>query len=241
MKTLPRSVVRALMLACILVGLFAIYIGLILLNDEFYSNVVFEKTALEPLSRSAYLAVELLAFFTAYAFLLFALFTDGALGGLWALLACFGATTLRHAVLLWLSFGELWAELSNLTLELLQLGLVFLACYLSIRSFDRAYAVMQSGATYLERSCPDRSALVYPAARQSLKADPIKRGAFFSSAALVAFRVLGRLVYDFQYGAPTDAVDAMWMVLYYSADVLIGVGGYFLMLWIVRQLSKRRC
>lgn len=239
MKTLPRPILRALTLMCLLFGLFGIYIGLILLNREFSSNIVFAQTMLAELTEWAYLGVELLAIFTAYAFLLLAVFANGRSGGVWIVLAYVAATSLRHAVLLWFDFGELWAEASNLALELVQFGLVFAICYVSVCAFDRTYAVMKRGATYLDRSCPDRFALVYPEVKQPIGTDPIKRGAFFSVILLVAFRVIGRLIYDFHYGAPTDLTDALWMALYYSADVLIGVGGYFMMLWTVRQLVRR--
>ncbi len=240
MKTLSRSVLRALTLACILLGLFGIYIALILLNGEFSSNIVFAGTMLAEASEWAYLGIELLAIFAAYAFLLLSLFTDGVRGGLWTVLAYLIATLLRHAVLLWLGFGEMWAETSNLVLELLQFGLVFAVCYVSVMRFDRTYAVMKSGAEHLDRPCPDRFTLVYPHIKQPLKADAIKRGALASAAVLVVFRVLGRLIYDFHYGMPTDIIDALWMLLYYSTDVLIGVGGYFLVLWVIRTLSRRK-
>ncbi len=239
MKTLPRPMLRALTLACILLGLFAIYIALILLNSEFSSNVVFAGTMLAELTEWAYLGVELLAIFMTYAFLLFALFADGVLGGVWGMLAYIATTILRHAVLLWMGFGEFWAETSNLALELLQFGLVFVVCYISVLAFDRTYKVMKSGADYLDRPCPDRFTLVFPHIKQPIKSDAVKRGALASAAVLVVFRLIGRLIYDFHYGAPTDIIDALWIVLYYSADVLIGVCGYLLMLWTVRVLARR--
>ena len=237
MKNLSRPARRSLALAAILSGLFAIYIALILLNDEFSSNIAYAKTMLSELSEWAYLGVELLAMMTAYAFLLLALFSDGAHGGVGVLVAYTATTVLRHAVLLWLGLGELWAESVNLLPELFQLGAVYVACAWSVHAFDRKYAVMKQGSISLGRSCPERTELVYPNVKQPLKVDPIKRGAAASALILVALRVFGRLIYDFHYGLPTDLVDALWMVLYYGLDVLIGVGGYCLMLYIIRRMS----
>lgn len=238
MKNLPRPILRALTLATLILGLFAVYIALILLNNEFSSNIVFAQTMLDDLSEWAYLLIELLAIVTSYTFFLFSLFSDGPRGGVGMLISYVAVTALRHAVLLWLGFGELWSEFANLALELLQFGLIVLVCYLSVRSFDRTYTVMKQGSTALGRFCPARAELVYPRKKQPIKSDPIKRGTLASAVILSGFRVIGRLIYDFHYGMPTDLVEALWMLLCYSVDVLIGIGGYFLMLWIVRRLSR---
>ena len=73
MKNLPRPILRALTLATLILGLFAVYIALILLNNEFSSNIVFAQTMLDDLSEWAYLLIELLAIVTSYTFFLFSL------------------------------------------------------------------------------------------------------------------------------------------------------------------------
>ena len=49
--------------------------------------------------------------------------------------------------------------------------------------------------------------------------------------------IISRIIYDFSYGAPGDIGDLLWMIAYYTTDVLIGVAGYFVMLYIVRRLT----
>ena len=50
MKNLSRPARRSLALAAILLGLFAMYVALILLNDEFSSDIAYAKTMLSELS-----------------------------------------------------------------------------------------------------------------------------------------------------------------------------------------------
>lgn len=240
MKTLSPLTRRMLTYTVSIAILFGIYVALILLSDQLSSNIIYAHTMLGELTEWGYLAAELLVLILTYACLLYTLFTHGHWGALRIVAVYVAVTLIRHVAMLWLGYSELWAETVNLLPELAQLGAVYVACASCVQAFDRQYAVMQQGALTLGRPCAEREALVYPCVKQPIKADPIKRAAAASATILIAVRVFSRLIFDFNYGAPADLIDGLWMLLYYSVDVLIGVGAYCLMLGIVRILAKQQ-
>ena len=231
----PRT--RAAGFAVLLVLLFALYIGLILISDTVSSDVLYEGTMLPELLEWGYQGVELVAFFVSYALILRALFDGGLRGGAVYIGITVGASVLRFAVLMAMMFIGGWAVVINLIPELIQLALIVWICYRSVAAFDRIFRVKSEGARALERSLC-RDAEVYPQKKQPIASDPLLRAARGSAVCVSVIRVLGRLVFDVTVGPPTDLVDALWMLCYYSVDVLIGVGGYYLMKWILHILGK---
>ena len=129
-------------------------------------------------------------------------------------------------------------KLADSALELVQLGAIMIVGYLSVRVFDRVYSVIKGGSERLGQVPPERHALLYPFKKNTAFCDPIKRAALGSAAIVSVIRVVGRLIYDVMLGAPTDIFDVLWMVLYYSVDLLIGVCGYFVVLYIITYLTR---
>ena len=239
-----------LLFGCMIVGAFALYIALVRANMAIGSDVAYAGTMLFEASELAYLSVELLAFLLTYAFVLFAQFQYGTSVTL-VLCGVYAVATLARRLFLALIDRSVYATLAqdfwesvgfmlaDAALEFLQLGIVVLICVLSIRAFRRIYAVIQNASMRLGRESPKQQEMVYPIKKNTIFSDAIKRAALGSAATVSIVRVIGRLIYDFMLGAPTDATDALWMVLYYSVDILIGAGGYFLILHIVSLLMKR--
>lgn len=235
-----RSLLSGRTLVCtgLLTGLFALYVCVVLINVNISSNIAFAGTLLPELSEWLYLAIELLAFFTAYALVLFAYFTDGGQGLLVTSGAYVITTLIRHSALLFLGMSEAWATAANLIPELIQFGVIVLVCYFSVVNFDKTYAIMQKGASKMGVDCPARLCLVFPNGKRPFFKDPFCRAAFESGMLVSIIRVIGRLIYDFMVGAPDGIVDALWMLLYYGVDILIGVGGGAWMLTVIRLLGK---
>lgn len=231
----PRG--RAVCFAAWLALLFAAYIGLILVSDAISTDIAFAGTMLPELLEWGYQTFELIAFFTSYAFILYALFEGGLYRGAVYIGIYVLATALRFAVLLLLSFIDLWAVAVNLVPELIQLAVVVLICHRSVAAFDRIWQVRRQGAQSLGQPV-SRAAMVYPQKKQPIREDALLRAARGSAICVSAVRVLGRIVFDVTIGPPTDVVDALWMLCYYSVDVLIGVGGYYFIKWLLRVQSR---
>ncbi len=231
----------AMFYTLISLGLYAAYVAVIELNVMLSSDISYAGTLLPECSEWLYQGLELVAFFTSYAFILFARFVYGRRGGA-AMTGIYVLVTLARYVALWaLGMIDGWAAVANLIPELIQLSVISFICHCSVCSFEQMYDVMACGATQLGEACPSRLSLVYPAKRQPCerKKDALLRGAFWSAFLVSVIRVIGRIIYDVMWGWPTDIVDALWMMVYYGLDIIIGIGGYFLILWIIRVLAHR--
>lgn len=225
----------AMFYTLISLGLYAAYIAVIELNVMLSSDISYAGTLLPECSEWLYQGLELVAFFTSYAFILFARFVYGWLGEAAIMVIYFFAALARYVALWALGMIDGWAAVANLIPELIQLSVIAFICHLSVCSFEQIYDVMACGATQLGEACPSRLSLVYPAKRR--KKDALLRGAFWSAFLVSIIRVIGRIIYDVMWGWPTDIVDALWMMLYYGLDIIIGIGGYFLILWVIRVLA----
>ncbi len=177
-------------------------------------------------------AVEVAAFFISYAYLISLGSSHGvrALAGTLPISA--GAAVYRYVANLLFSYvregapaGDevLWDILMSavipVLLEWVQLGIVALLCVLILKHREQAVPTARVSPTVSSKN-PERNCILAAAGVVS------------------AARVLSRVVYDIRYGAPSNLSDALWMTAYYSADVLIGVLGYFLMRLIVSRLKK---
>lgn len=231
--------------------LFAVYLALVSWNMKISSDIVFAQTLLPELSELAYLTVELFVFFTVYGTVIWTAFHGGCkrtltLCGIYAIL-----TLARQGLLVLIERSvfpvtsldihtQLLLQLANASLELLQLGVIVAAALLFTRAFDRYYRVVLAGVKKLGAEAgEERSSLVYPARKIRFFKDPIKRSVLCAALVVSAVRVIGRLIYDVMLGAPVDIVDALWMLLYYGTDVLIGFVGYFWMLMVISFLTQK--
>ena len=70
-----------------------------------------------------------------------------------------------------------------------------------------------------------------------IKNDPLRASALLGAILISFVRVVSRISYDISYGAPTDQADLLWMIAYYSLDILIGVVAYFAMLCLITKMS----
>ncbi len=228
----------------ILAGAFLLYILLVYLNTIFSSNIIFAGTMLMEITDVLYLAVEQVTFFILYAYAIHYIFYGGVREGLRYALVYAIATTVRHLLLhVMFRIGkadwefQLFITLANILLELAEYALVFLISYFLVRRFDRTMSVIQKGNAALGRNPVDREAMVYPSHTLPLKSDPVRLSTLLTAALISGIRIVGRVIYDIGVGPAVDLTDAMWMVAYYTTDVLIGVGGYFLMLYLLRLLK----
>ena len=85
----------------------------------------------------------------------------------------------------------------------------------------------------------DKKKTVFSAEHQRMKKNPLGRAALLSAAMVSVLRIAMRIRYDVFYGAPEDALDLMWMILYYSSDIVYGLLVYLTSLIILRKLNKK--
>jgi uncharacterized integral membrane protein len=239
----------------LLAGAMLLYILFVCLNKEFSSNIIYMGTMLSEVTDLLYLGIEILALFIVYAYAIYTLFIYGTKTALRYGMIYAMITGARHVVLYlinWKFFGlatedlvfQALMTLFGILLELCQYAVVFWAAYYLIRRYNRIYAVMSKGAVQLNQSNCDREKLVFPYRKIPLKNDPLRGSAFIAALFVGGKGVLERIISEITYGkidpsiggAPKDFIDALWMLLYYSVDIAIGVACYFVLLYVIRRL-----
>jgi len=69
--------------------------------------------------------------------------------------------------------------------------------------------------------------------------NPVQKCAMLVSALLTVSRVVSRVIFDVNYGAPQGSADLIGMILYYFGDVASGVVGYLFMFLIISQIHLK--
>ncbi len=66
----------------------------------------------------------------------------------------------------------------------------------------------------------------------------IQRSIFFCSLFYSLVLIVSRIIYDIDYGLPSDLTDAMWMITYYLLDIVRGAIYYIVSVAILNLLYK---
>ena len=89
---------------------------------------------------------------------------------------------------------------------------------------------------------PDTSAL-YPFKKIVGKENPLQFCSLLMGIILSAERILFRILFDIDYGAPESANEMLVMIVYYASDILIGIIFYSVSIliyhWLFRQKKKK--
>lgn len=127
-------------------------------------------------------------------------------------------------------------------LEILQTALVVTLAQILISRMEKREAIRMQAAekahktyTPLSEPFPFRKLLDFK--------NPVQKAAFWMAFVPMAVRVLSRLATDifiaFPDTFPAILIDVLWMILYYSMDVLgFGVVVYFIMLFLLLSFRK---
>lgn len=81
--------------------------------------------------------------------------------------------------------------------------------------------------------------LWYDAQKLYDRSNALHRTALWMGLIPAAVQLLNRVRYDIFYGAPTDALDLMWMIVYYVGDILCAIIGYLVILLLLNSLLAR--
>lgn len=224
-----------------LLGLYAVYIGLICLNIYVGSDIVFKGMMLLELTEWAYsIVLEHIIFFVVYAFTLFSLLHDGYLKStVFAAVYCL-ISAFRYCVLMWLGYIKLWPSTVNFLSELAQYAIVLVVCFVCVHRFNCVYSVMECGHARASTVCPSRLSIVYPNRTTLIGVRPFRTAAGVIGLGFASLRVISRIIFDVTLGGvPADLGEVFNMVVWYTVDILIGFAAYFGILLIIKLLSKQ--
>ena len=231
-------------------GIYCLYAVVMLPLSSFMgSEIRFQGSWLYEILLFLISAMELLAFCWAFAHIIYFRSVYGVRAALQGIGWFFLASALRYAITLvvtWcidgINLSDIWIELIFLAvyilLDVTQVSVVLVLSHLLLRGDDALYAVRVGAMLSRGDAAPDRADAVF----SSFNAFSLRgsvSGATLAAGGVVAFvRLVGRIIYDVGYGAPTDGIDLAWMIFYYVSDIAIGVICIALIRWLMLRIYR---
>ena len=111
-----------------------------------------------------------------------------------------------------------------IAIELVQLG-ILVTCLSCVR--NACADVIDSG-----RSC-------FPFKKLFTLKNPMQLGAFLSALTICVPKILSRIIYDANLGAPESLKETLTMIAYYTFDIICGVVEYFAIILILMRIDSR--
>ncbi len=116
---------------------------------------------------------------------------------------------------------------------------VCIAASVKSKRYHEQRAEIQKSNSVLGKRTPSVHEEIFEGKKILSFKNPLHFSAFFTGALLSAVKILTRIIYDINLGAPTSVGDALWMITYYASDVLILVLVYAVSLLLFSYFEKR--
>ncbi len=250
-----RPTQRNWIYAWMLIGTFSLAVilsfGLGLPYNLANSDIVLYASVLPEILNTLLDLVEILTFAPAFSILIWAVFGQMPHGTVFRLtLIYLGAVLFRRlcdlSVILIL-YGSILIDdvIYNLLYLIYNVALSLTVIAISrsrFNTFCRHAAKKIKTASLLQSETAEPSALFpsfYPFQKKYSKKNPLQVTALLVGMILSAVKVLGRIIFDINYGAPEDFSEALLMAGYYCYDLLLGVFFYALAMLIFGALYKK--
>lgn len=198
--------------------------------------------------------LNVVAFFICYAIVEYSIYRFKASKSLVLIAVFSGATLLKYGLYMVSSFfifdsvpssGEAlknaFTQFSvNALVELVQFWLVAFLAYLAIRKHKMLSDIASKSAEKVGMEFDPRTR-VFPFKKLFSLSNPLQHSALVTAITVSAFMILNRLIYDLwlivnmNQGLPEGWVDALWMVAGYGSDILCGIVGYFIMIFVFNK------
>lgn len=143
-------------------------------------------------------------------------------------------------------YGELGAYdliegVTYLLLDLLLIWVILGVIRLSASRYDRNLATKNPvSVLFTDDGLPEVDITAfYPFKKVYSKENPIQGCVLVIGGILSAVKVISRIIYDIEYGAPDGIGEILTMIVYYGSDLLIGLIFYVLSTLILGKLFRR--
>ena len=230
---LPRR--RARFFWMTLGGLYTLYAFVLLpLLTVVGSDIAFQGTMLYELLSVLLIATELVAMCAAFAAAISARFQYGLPAALHVVLLFAVAAAFRYVATFLVSWWMEGIDPTDLVFQLIflvvyilldvtQVVFVLFVLHLLLRKRDQAYtvqirALMQKGA-----QLPDRIREAVASHSVFSLSGPVGWATTVGALLVFLIRFVGRILFDVKSGAPVDTADLLWMIAYYTSDVIIAL------------------
>ena len=228
--------------------IFALYAATIALGMAYSivaNNIVYMNSFLMYTIEIGLQLLDLALYAVTFAFFVYAVFCYGARASAPFFVSYAVLTALRRIASLLLELfisgaigaDDIWSTVVYFVLDLL---LAFVVIALSIYE-SRHYEQYLTEWKKIKRDLGEDTTppALCPFEKVFNKNNPLQVSAFKIGILLSATKIISRIIFDLNYGAPADLVDFLIMVIYYLSDILIGVLVYAAMLAIFSRLFKK--
>jgi hypothetical protein len=108
-----------------------------------------------------------------------------------------------------------------------------------MKRFHKQIADLEHSHARLGMPIPSPREHVFPYRSLFSFINPLQNIALKGGILLSATKILTRLIYDVQAGAPRSLADLLWIITYYASDILIGISFYAIALLLFTLYDKR--
>ena len=231
-------------------GLSALFILLANLYAVSCADIVLMYTALPEILEIIINVLECGIYGIAYAILIYAAyaFTPKKLPGL---IAIYGGSVvfkyIANFLVTWITDTGMSAEylaenlsyvLIYIGIELVQALLILLVIYRTMKRYHDFIARQQKVAATLPDTTVTPRTYAFPFTKLFSLKNPLQTCAFWSGVTVSSFKVISRLIFDISYGMPADALDALWMLLYYLFDLFAGFAICLLITYLLMSFDR---
>ena len=203
------------------------------INYNIINNIVYNLTVLPLVLQFLSSVTELIVFWCALAILIYGISVMG----------------LRKSRPLIVTYGLaiVYKHLINFVLDCFRFGALQLSLLSSV-SFNVIMEVLIATVVIVlshkfakENSrLGDRQRVHLFPFRKILDTDnPIQRAALAATLTITIPRIVSRIIFDIAVGFPTSIPDLLWMIVYYLLDIVTGVVGYLVMVYVIMSIEQK--
>lgn len=200
-----------------------------------WSDVTTADTVLPILLDYLSKIAEWCLYITAYAIIFYELYTEGVAPARKFIFVYAGSVFFKYLLnylVTWITDAGMSSEYlaDNLTyigiyigIEWLQLLFIMLMAVSSAKAYHKFLAGQRKLAATLPNYTLEERNYTFPFKKLFSTENVLQKNALWAGFVLTVFRVVSRMIYDITYGAPSDAADLMWMIFYYTVDIVVGM------------------
>lgn len=232
-------------------GLSALFLILARLYTVSCADIIFMYTIVPELLSILVNVVECLLFGIAFAIWIYAAYQapKGTLGRLFAIYT--GSVFFKYVgnyILTWITDTGMSPDylLQHLTyilifiaIELLQAGIVLLIIWKTMSAYHVFLQRQMRIAANVPGAEINARTYVFPFSELISLKNPLQKNAFWCGCVISIFKVVSRLISDISYGWPASIMDAMWMFIYYFADLFVGFAVCLLITYLLITFDHR--
>ena len=231
-------------------GLSALFVILARIYTVFCSNVTIMYTAWPEVLEILVNVLECSIYGISFAFIIYAAYRFLESGSFRFVAVYAGSVLFKYIanyVVTWITDTGMSMEylIENLTyvliyaaIELAQAALVIWMIYRTMNHYHEFIKGQMKIAATLPGAEISVRTYVFPFSSLISWRNPLQKCALWSGIVISAFKIISRLIYDVNFGWPSSVVDALWMLIYYLLDLVVGLAVCLLITYLLMRFDS---